>query len=92
MSSFSGDTALAMSQETVQLAKDGIAAINETYATGDLLPWRRHVEKAFDPEVVVEAGGEAFTEGEWRGHEGAVKFVANQMEVLEACGCGRRST
>ena len=36
-----------------------------------------------DPEVVLEAGTEAFTEGEWRGHEGAVGFVANQMEVLE---------
>jgi ketosteroid isomerase-like protein len=41
------------------------------------------VEKAFDPEVMLEAGGEAFTEGEWRGHEGAVGFVANQMDALE---------
>ncbi len=70
--------------ENVQLAKDGTAAINETYSTGDMLPWRRYVEKTFDPEVVLEAGGQAaFTEGEWRGHEGAVGFVANQMEVLE---------
>ena len=70
-----------MSQENVELAKQGIAAINDAYRTGDILPWR--VEKAFDPEVVLEAGTEALTEGEWRGHEGAVGFVANQMEVLE---------
>lgn len=51
---------------------------------GDVQPWRHHVEMAFDPEVVLEAGGgEAFTEGEWRGHEGAVGFVANQMDMLE---------
>src|SRR5438874_1296451 len=60
----------------------GIEAINETYRTKEIGPWRRHVEKSCDPEIVLEAG-EAFTEGEWRGHEGAVGFVANQMDVLE---------
>jgi len=72
-----------MSEENVKLAKEGIGAINDAYRTGEILPWQRLVEAGFDPEVVLEAGGEAFTEGEWRGHEGAVGFVANQMEVLE---------
>ena len=72
-----------MSQENVELARAGVAAINETYRTGDVLPWRQHVEKAFDPDIVIEAGTTAFTEGEWRGHDGAVQFVANQMEVLD---------
>jgi len=72
-----------MSQENVELAKQGIAAINNAYRTGDITPWRKQVEQAFDAEVVLEAGTEAFTEGEWRGHEGAVGFVGNQMEVLE---------
>ena len=72
-----------MSQENVEIAKEGVAAINEAYRTGDILPWRRQVEAVCDPEVVLEAGTEVFTEGEWRGHEGAVGFVANQMEVLE---------
>jgi ketosteroid isomerase-like protein len=72
-----------VSEQNVELAREGIAALNEAYTTGDVAPWRRQVEKACDPEVVLEAGGEAFTEGEWRGHEGAVGFVANQMEVLE---------
>src|SRR3954454_13579858 len=73
-----------MSQENVELAKRGLKAINETYRTGDLDFWQRVVEEAFDPEVVLETGTDAFTEGEWRGHEGAVGVVANQMEVLEA--------
>ena len=32
---------------------------------------------------MLEAETDAFTEGEWRGHEGAVGFVANQMDVLD---------
>lgn len=46
-------------------------------------PWRQYVEDACDPEIVLEAPTDAFTEGEWRGHDGAVGFVENQMEVLE---------
>ena len=72
-----------MSQENVELAQAGVTALNEAYRTGDVLPWRRHVEGAFDPDVVLEAGTTAFTEGEWRGHDGVVRFVANQMEVLD---------
>jgi ketosteroid isomerase-like protein len=41
------------------------------------------VERACDPAVVLEAPGDAFTEGDWHGHDGVVSFVANQMEVLE---------
>jgi ketosteroid isomerase-like protein len=73
----------AMSEQNVELAKEGIAALNDVYRTGDIRPWQRQVEAVCDPEVVLEAGAEAFTEGEWRGHEGAVGFVANQMEVLK---------
>jgi ketosteroid isomerase-like protein len=71
-----------MSQENIDLAKQGIAAINEAYAKDDIAPWRQQVETIFDPEVVLEAG-DAFTEGEWHGKEGAIGFVANQMEVLK---------
>ena len=72
-----------MSEENVELAKRGLAAINETYRTGELDAWRQVVEETFDPGAVLEASDEAFSEGEWRGHTGAVGFVANQMEVLE---------
>ncbi len=72
-----------MSQENVELAHRGVAAINEAYRTGDISFWRRYVEEVCDPQVVLEAESEAFTEGEWRGHDGAVGFVVNQMDVLE---------
>lgn len=72
-----------MSPEDAERVSAGVAAINETYRTGDTGPWRRHVEAEFAPDVVLEASTNAFTEGEWHGHEGAVGFVANQMEVLD---------
>jgi ketosteroid isomerase-like protein len=65
------------------LARAGVAAINETFRTGDMGPWARHVEAAFDPEIVLESGTGAFTEGEWRGHAGAVQYIANAMDVLD---------
>ena len=68
--------------KNTEVAERGVAALNETYRTGDMRPWRRHVESTFDSDIVLEAG-DAFTEGEWRGHDGAVGFVANQMEVLD---------
>jgi ketosteroid isomerase-like protein len=72
-----------MSQANVDLARTGIAAINETFKSGDMGPWTRHVEAAFDPEVVLEMGSGAFTEGEWRGHPGLVQYLASAMDVLE---------
>ncbi len=73
-----------MSQENVERAKAGLAALAETYATGDMSPWARNVRQEFSPEVVLDTGGAAFTEGEWRGHDGVIQFVANQMEVLDS--------
>ena len=72
-----------MSQENVEAVEQAVAAVNETYRTGDMGPWRRLVEAECDPEIVLDAPTDAFTEGEWRGHDGAVGFVANQMEVLD---------
>jgi ketosteroid isomerase-like protein len=72
-----------MSQESVERTQRAVAAINETYRTGDLGPWRRYVEETYDPGIVLDATGGAFTEGEWRGHDGVVGFVANQMDVLD---------
>lgn len=72
-----------MRSENAQLAADAIAAVNETYRSRDLGPWREHVETTCHPDVVLEAPADAFTEGEWHGHDGVVGFVANQMEVLD---------
>jgi ketosteroid isomerase-like protein len=71
------------SQENLMVAERGLAAINETYRSGDLDAWRRHVEEVFDPGVVLESETGAFTEGRWQGHDGAIAFVTNQMEVFE---------
>ena len=72
-----------MSEQNLKVAQRGLEAINETYQSGDLEAWRKHVEEVFDPEVVLESESGAFTEGRWHGHDGATAFVANQMEVLE---------
>ena len=72
-----------MSQEAMKLATRIVEAINETYKTRDTRPFRSLCEEILDPGIVLETDGEAFTEGEWRGPEGVVNFVANQMEVLE---------
>ena len=72
-----------MPRSNIEVVEHGVAAINEAYRTGDLGPLRRYAEEECDPEMVLEAPTGAFTEGEWRGPEGAVGFVANQMEVLD---------
>jgi ketosteroid isomerase-like protein len=71
-----------MPHPNLELADRAVAAINETYRTGDMAPWREFVEATCAPEIVLEPAAGAFTEGDWRGHDGAVAFVANQMEVL----------
>jgi ketosteroid isomerase-like protein len=71
-----------MSHRNIESVDSAVEALNETYRTGDTRPWRQLVEATFDRDVVLEAD-EAFTEGEWRGHEGVVRFVASQMEVLD---------
>ena len=72
-----------MSQETMKLAARMVEAVNETYRTRDMRHLRTVCEEVLDPGIVLETDGEAFTEGEWRGPEGVVNFVANQMEVLD---------
>jgi ketosteroid isomerase-like protein len=38
----------AMSREHVEFAERVVAAVNETYRTGDVRPWREHVEDVFE--------------------------------------------
>ena len=72
-----------VSQENVDQARAGVAAIDEAFRLGDIGPWAAHVHDAFEPDVVLATSATAFTEGEWRGHAGAVGFIANPMEVLD---------
>ena len=73
----------AMSQQNVNVVSAGVAAINETFKADDIGAWARHVEVTFEADAVLEASDSAFTEGEWRGHTGATRFVANPMDVLD---------
>ena len=43
-----------MSQENVELARKALEASDETYRTGDMLPWTDDtLRQAFDPEVIL---------------------------------------
>jgi hypothetical protein len=74
-----------VSQEAVELARAGYAAVNDAYRTGDWRPFRLHVERAFDADCVLEDGTEEgiFTEGEWTGRDGLIDFVMGQTEALD---------
>jgi hypothetical protein len=63
-----------MAQDNAQIVREAVAALNEAYASDDVAPWRRHVERWVDPDGVLEGGADVFTEGEWRGQEGAIAF------------------
>jgi len=64
-----------VSQENHKIAERAVAAIKDAYAAEDILAWQRQVDELFDPDVVLEGGTDAFTEGEWRGREWAIGFV-----------------
>jgi ketosteroid isomerase-like protein len=71
-----------MSQENVELARAGYAVLNHAYETGDLAPLRRHIEIAFDPDCVLTASDVTF-QSEWRGRQGMLEFITDQMDALE---------
>lgn len=70
-----------MSQENVDRAKRGYAALNEAYRKGE---FRSVIEELFDPEIVFKPAG-IMPEGsrEVRGHEALVDFTARQAEAFE---------
>jgi hypothetical protein len=72
-----------MSQENVEAAQRGYALLNAAYKCGDvnnLLPFAR---EAWDPDIVLTTSGRMLPEaGEWRGHEGLLRFTRTQMEAF----------
>ena len=69
-----------MSQENVEVLRSGYERMNEAYKTGEFLPL---IEEAFDPDFVLVTAGIAMPErGEWRGHEGWLRFITAQMEAF----------
>jgi ketosteroid isomerase-like protein len=71
-----------MSEENVELARKTYAILNEVYLTGDPEPLRRHIQERAAPECVLITTDITF-ESEWRGAEGILAFVADQMEALD---------
>jgi ketosteroid isomerase-like protein len=71
-----------MSQENVELARAGYAVLNHAYETGDLAPLRRHIEIAFHPDCVLTASDVTF-QSKWRGRQGMLEFITDQMDALE---------
>ena len=72
-----------MASRNVELARAGFEALAETYRTGDVAPLRALFEEQIDPGFVLRGEGEVFTEGEWRGPDGLLDFITNQMEAME---------
>jgi SnoaL-like domain len=72
-----------MSQETVELARRGYAALNDAYSSGDVNDLWPTAEELWDPEIVLRTPGGVLGGGEvWHGRDGMLRFVANQMEAF----------
>jgi ketosteroid isomerase-like protein len=71
-----------MSQENVEIAKRGYAAVNHAYETGDLTGLKQHLEENLTPDFVMRTGGSWPEHGEWHGAAGLLQFTANQMDAL----------
>jgi uncharacterized protein len=72
-----------MSQENVDLARRSYSVLNDAYESGDVTRLLPLAEEAWDPDIVLTTTGRLFPEsGEWRGHEGLLRFTAAQMEAF----------
>ena len=69
-----------MSQENVELARRGYAALNDAYRTGD---FSAAIEEFCDPEIVLTPSGILPESSEMHGHEGLLRFAALQTEAFE---------
>ena len=72
-----------MSQENVELARRGYAALNEAYKSGnvnDLLPI---AEEMWDPDIVFRTAETFVESGEWHGYEGVLQLTSDQMAAFE---------
>ena len=73
-----------MSQENVENAKRGYAALNAAYRSGDANDLMPFLEELWDPEVVFQPAG-ALPDSAARPHrgwDGMLRFTANQMEAF----------
>src|SRR3954451_9505565 len=73
-----------MSQENVENARRGYAAINEAYRSGDTNRLRPLLEELSDPNFVFVAAG-VLPDSGTNAHDvdGVLKFMQNQMQAFE---------
>ena len=73
-----------MSQENVENARRGYAALNEAYRAGDPSIVRPILEEYWDQDVVFEPGGVLpdSTPRPHQGWDGVLAFIGNQMEAF----------
>jgi ketosteroid isomerase-like protein len=73
-----------MSQENVENARRGFAALNEAYRAGDPSIFRPILEEMFTPDVVLVPGGVMpdSSSRPHRGWDGFLQFIGNQMEAF----------
>jgi ketosteroid isomerase-like protein len=73
-----------MSQENVELARRGYAALNEAYAKRDISSLKSMAEEMWHPDIVLAFQGPTFLEvGEWHGYEGLLRFTQDQTDGFE---------
>jgi ketosteroid isomerase-like protein len=73
-----------MSQENIEHARQGYAALSDGLPASGLGPLRRLVEERFDPEVTIKPAGVFPESDEVHGRDGALRFLETQMEAFEA--------
>jgi ketosteroid isomerase-like protein len=72
-----------MSQENVEHARRGYTVLSDALPASGLGPLRRVVEERFDAEVTIKPAGVFPETDEVRGRDGALRFLATQMEAFE---------
>jgi ketosteroid isomerase-like protein len=73
-----------MSQENVEAAKRGYAMLNDALRAGGPGSLNLLVEERLDPKVVIKPSGVLPESEEVHGHDGALRFLATQMEAFKA--------
>jgi ketosteroid isomerase-like protein len=74
-----------MSKLDVENARRGYAVLNEAYRRGDVSHFRPYIEEMWDRDVVfVPAGILPDSTGSWKGWDGVLQFIAQQMQAFEA--------
>jgi ketosteroid isomerase-like protein len=72
--------AVRISEQNVELARRGYAALNDAFKTGDFLP---AIQEFCDPEIVLRPSGILPESSAMYGHEGMLRFVTLQTEAFE---------